>query len=482
MHQICLLRHPTTKTIRGKVLRKPYKQFSKMCRLSLLVLLLALSIPCATAQASSQSASQPPTSTQEQKDQSIPDAPSTVQPAKPAPENPPADQEQRQAPPPPSSEAQPAPRSDQANPASANGTNPNPGTPPPINIRTVPHGGASQPASTGQEEFYKISVTTNQVLVPVTVKDESGRLVNGLSSKDFTLLENGKKQTLNFFTSDPFALSAAVIFDLGMKDVDVQKVIHTFPALEGAFSQFDELSLYAYSNTISRLSDWGAMGQQLDARLEELQSARGQNNGPPVTSGPFGPNGPSINGMPANPGAPTVYTPVQEAHVMNDAILKAAMDLAQRDKTRRKIIFVISDGREYRSNASYRDVLQVLLKNNIIVYAIGLGGSSIPGYNKLAKLHIPRLGYTDILPKYVSATGGGQVFEELTRNGIEDAYAQELGYARNQYTLGYRLGGTPSGAYRDIEVLVDRPSCKSSIRPCVNVSARAGYYPNPAPR
>ena len=118
----------------------------------------------------------------------------------------------------------------------------------------------------------------------------------------------------------------------------------------------------------------------------------------------------------------------------------------------------------------------------IIVYAIGLGGSSIPGYNKLAKLHIPRLGYTDILPKYVSATGGGQVFEELTRNGIEDAYAQALGYARNQYTLGYRLGGTPSGAYRDIEVLVDRPSCKSSIRPCVNVSARAGYYPNPAPR
>jgi VWFA-related protein len=319
-------------------------------------------------------------------------------------------------------------------------------------------------------------------MVPVAVKDESGRLVNGLSSKDFTVLENGKKQTLNFFTSDPFALSAAVIIDLGMKDVDVQKVNHTFSALEGAFSQFDELSIYAYSNTVSQLSGWGAVGQQLEARLEELQSARGQDNGPPVTSGPLGPNGPMINGMPANPGAPTVYTPVQEAHVMNDAILKAAIDLSQRDKTRRKIIFIISDGREYRSDASYRDVLRVLLKNNVIVYAIGVGGSAIPGYNKLAKLHIPRLGYTDILPRYVSATGGGQVFEELTRNGIEDAYAQALGDARNQYTLGYRLGGPPSGAYRSIEVQVDRPSCKSSIRPCVNVYARDGYYPSPAPR
>jgi len=267
-----------------------------------------------------------------------------------------------------------------------------------------------------------------------------------------------------------------------MKDVDVQKVNHTCSALEGAFSQFDELSIYSYSNTVSQLSGWGAVGQQLEARLEELQSARGQDNGPPVTSGPLGPNGPMINGMPANPGAPTVYTPVQEAHIMNDAILKAAIDLSQREKSRRKIIFIISDGREYRSDASYRDVLRVLLKNNVIVYAIGVGGSAIPGYNKLAKLHIPRLGYTDILPKYVSATGGGQVFEELTRNGIEDAYAQALGDARNQYTLGYRLGGAPSGAYRNIEVLVDRPSCKSSIRPCVNVYARDGYYPNPAGR
>jgi VWFA-related protein len=319
-------------------------------------------------------------------------------------------------------------------------------------------------------------------MVPVTVKDESGRLVNGLTSKDFSVLENGKKQTLNFFTSDPFALSAAVIIDLGMKDVDVQRVNHTFSALEGAFSEFDEVSIYSYSNTVSQLSGWGAVGQQLEARFEELKSARGQDNGPPVTSGPLGPNGPMINGMPANPGAPTVYTPVQEAHVMNDAILKAAIDLSQRDKSRRKIIFIISDGREYRSDASYRDVLRVLLKNNVIVYAIGVGGSAIPGYNKLAKLHIPRLGYTDILPKYVSATGGGQVFDELTRNGIEDAYAQALGDARNQYTLGYRLGGPPSGAYRSIEVQVGRPSCKSSIRPCVNVYAKDGYYPNPASR
>jgi VWFA-related protein len=455
------------------------KRYEQLWRIGLLSLFLSSGLAFAQSAPGNTPQAAPP-DTQNQKDEGIPDAPSTVQPAKPVPE-PRQGAPEQQGPPPPSSQAEPAPRSDQQNPVPTNQTGASPGTKPPINIETVPEGGATKEGDS-EERPYTIITRVNQVTVPVTVKDESGRLVNGLTSKDFTVLENGKKQTLNFFTSDPFALSAAVILDLGMKDVDVQKVNHTFSALEGAFSQFDELSIYSYSNTVSQLSDWGAVGQQLDAKLEELQSARGQDNGPPVTSGPLGPNGPMINGMPANPGAPTVYTPVQEAHVMNDAILKAAIDLSQRDKTRRKIIFIISDGREYRSDASYRDVLRVLLKNNVIVYAIGVGGSAIPGYNKLAKLHIPRLGYTDILPKYVSATGGGQVFEELTRNGIEDAYAQALGDARNQYTLGYRLGGVPSGAYRSIEVQVDRPSCKSSIRPCVNVYAKDGYYPNPAPR
>jgi VWFA-related protein len=164
---------------------------------------------------------------------------------------------------------------------------------------------------------------------------------------------------------------------------------------------------------------------------------------------------------------------------LNDAILRAALDLAKRDPARRKVIFIISDGREYRSNASYRDVLKVLLSNNIMVYAIGVGGSAIPGYNKIQRLHIPRFGYSDILPKYASATGG-EVSNELTRTGIEDAYSRLMGNARNQYTLGYQTHEPLVGQHNDIEVLVDRPSCRrSSVRPCVDVTAKEGYYAMP---
>jgi VWFA-related protein len=410
-----------------------------------------------------------------QQGQTIPDAPSAVQPPKSPTELPPTGGANpkdaapdrpalpEEATPPPSSAAPPS-------------------TPPPVNVRTVPPGGASKTDAESQEQLFRIVKDVNQVLVPVTVKDESGRLLSGLSAKDFTVRENGKKQTLNFFTSDPFALSAAVVLDLGMKDVDVQKVAHTFPSLEGAFSPFDEISIYSYSNAVGQLSSWMAAGEKLSETLAKLAEVHGRNNGPPVTSGPLGPQGPVINGKPVDQGARVVYTPGQESHVLNDAILKAAIELSRRDPTRRKVIFVISDGREYRSEASYRDVMKVLLTNNIMVYAIGVGGTGIPGYSKLERLHLPRFGYSDILPKYANATGG-EVSNELTRTGIEDAYSRLIGAARNQYTLGYMTHEPLTGGHREIEVLVDRPGCKrSSIRPCVDVTAKEGYYAVPTTR
>jgi VWFA-related protein len=217
--------------------------------------------------------------------------------------------------------------------------------------------------------------------------------------------------------------------------------------------------------------------------MNEVKGFSGANNGPPVTSGPLGPQGPMINGLPVGGGSPPVYTPPKQARVINDAILLAARDLSKRDRARRKIIFVISDGRERGSTASYADTLKVLLTQNIIVYAVGVDGAAIPGYNKLQKVHMPNLGlnklgfepigYGNILSKYVGATGGGTVFAASARNDIEMAYAKAMGEARNQYTLGY----SPKagiGGYREIEVRVRRQDAK--------VYAKYGYYPLPTAR
>src|SRR2546425_621633 len=353
---------------------------------------------------------------QPEQKQEIPDAPSTVHPPQPFPN---AAPESKPAPPNQTPPGEANPENAPAPAAEA------PPPRPPMNITTVPEGGATPGQGGATDDLYKIVTNVNQVLVPVMVKDTSGRLVSGLLPRDFAVYEDGKKQTLNFFTTDPFALSAAVIFDLGMPDTAVQKVIQTLPALEGAFSQFDEVSVYTYSSSVSKLTDFAAVGRRLEAALNEMKTVRGRNNGPPVTSGPMGPQGATVNGVPIDPSTPIVITPAKESHVLNDALVQATLDLSKRDRTRRKVIFIISDGREYRSNASYSDTLKLLLSHGVMVYAGAVDSAAIPVYGKLQRLHLPKLGYSDILPKYASATGG-EVFTGFSREAIESTYARAL--------------------------------------------------------
>ena len=407
-------------------------------------------------------------------DSDIPDAP-TVQPSTAEPEPPPIPKPEEKKP--GSTDRNPWTNQPNTKPVDT-GTAPgdSTSTPPPMPpVRTVPPGSSAKNSAT-QEQLYTLVVHTNFVQLPVTVKDREGRRVDGLLPTDFIVKENGTVQKLSFFTQDPFALSVAIVLDLGMPDAAVQKVNQTFPALVGAFAPYDEVALYTYSSTVSEVNDYTAVTPKLTALLNQMKTERGRNNGVPVMSGPLAQNGPIVNGVPVGMPTQPVNTPPKEAHVLNDAILKAALDLSKRDRTRRKIIFVISDGREYGSKASYKDVLRLLLSNEIEVRAVELSSAALPLYDKVERLHIPLQGYGDLLPKYASATGGAR-YGEISRSAIEDIYAQSMSEARNQYTLGY----TPSrpkvptaAVYRNIEVLVNRPGLK--------IYAKDGYYPAPAAR
>ena len=440
---------------------------------------LCASVPAIQGQSSgSQTPSGQGQPSQTQPAQNIPDAPSAVQPPSATPEPPPIPRPEEKK---PAVERNPW-TNEPINKAGAAEPGAQPGeeasAPPPMPpVKTVPPGSSTKQGPGAQEQLYTLVVHTNFVQVPVTVKDRNGRMVDGLLPTDFSVMENGTKQKLSFFSADPFALSVAIVLDLGMPDTAVQKVNQTFPALVGAFAPYDEVALYTYSSTVSEVSDFAGATQKLTALLNQMKTERGHNNGPPVLSGPLAPNGPIINGIPVGSPTEPVYTPPKEAHVLNDAILRAALDLSKRNRTRRKIIFVISDGREYGSKASYSDVKKLLLSNEIQVKAVAVESAALPVYGKLERLHLPHEGYGNILPKYTSATGGGDPYNELSRSAIEDIYAQVMSEARNQYTLGYtpaRPKTPTTAAYRNIEVLVDRPGLK--------ISAKDGYYPAPAAR
>jgi VWFA-related protein len=442
--------------------------------LCLIVPVMAQSPATQAPSGQAQAAQAQPSQSQSQ-NADIPDAP-TVQPAAETPETPPIPrpEEKKQVERDPWTN-QPISKPAATDPAPVPGDETSAPPPPMPPVKTVPPGSSAKPGPSSQEQLYTLVVHTNFVQVPVTVKDKQGRRVDGLLSTDFTVKENGVEQKLSFFTADPFGLSVAILLDLGMSDAEVQKVNQTFPALVGAFAPYDEVALYTYSSTVSQVSDFAGATRKLTALLTQMKTETGRNNGVPVMSGPLAPNGPIINGVPVGSPTEPVYTPPKESHVLNDAILRAALDLRKRDRTRRKIIFVISDGREYGSKASFNDVKRVLLTNEIQVQAISVGSAALPVYDKIERLHVPLQGYGDILPKYASATGGAE-YRELTQSAIDNMYAQVMSEARSQYTLGY----TPvrpktqqtASIYRSIEVVVHRSGLK--------IYAKDGYYALPA--
>ncbi len=166
------------------------------------------------------------------------------------------------------------------------------------------------------------------------------------------------KQRINFFTSDPFPVSAAIVIDVGMPEIALRKVKETFPALVGSFSQFDELSIYTYGNTVKQQQDFlAALGDTTTRTLSRVQTLEGRGSGPnvfnPMTAGP------SVNGRVFDPGtqnseiALAAPKSAEPSRVLNDALLRAAVDLGRRPKARRRVIFIVSDGREDGSRASY---------------------------------------------------------------------------------------------------------------------------------
>ena len=329
-----------------------------------------------------------------------------------------------------------------------------------------------------QKVAASISINVNYVEVPVTVKDSKGKLVPGLTWRDFKVYENGSYEPLKMFMTDSTPLSIAFVIDQSLTSDVMAKVNISLDSLQGALTSYDEVAVFSYSHGAQeRTSFTGAQSARLPAVLA-LTKETGTEMLVPDNSGAFASCNIRENGACVDPniqegrsaGNGTFITIPKEIHTLNDAVLAAAKELSTRPKERRRIVYVISDGKEYGSKATLKEVLRYLATNNVAVFGTLVGTSAGFGEGYISKFHLPFTMYDNILYKYTVATGGTLDSERGT-NGIETSYQKIAEEARNQYTLVYATHEPMiDGKYRHIVVNVERPG--------LEVISKEGYYPN----
>jgi VWFA-related protein len=327
-----------------------------------------------------------------------------------------------------------------------------------------------------QKDLATFRTTVNYVIVPVTVLDKKHQQVAGLTFRDFRIYENNLPQDIRLFSADAVPLSVALVIDQSLPRDTMKKVNESMAALQGAFTPADEIAVFTYADGVNNPTDFtAALSARVPAVLAQSKK-EGDYEGPPITGGPLA-GGPSINGQQVDPnlspqrGNPGFLVYPKEIHTLNDAILAAGKALSTRPQGSRRVIYVISDGKESRSKANFAEVVRYLESNQVAVYGTLVGDSATWGLGYLDKVKIPLLPLSpdNILPRYTAATGG-HLYSEFSENGIQRSFAELAALARTQYTLGY-YSHLPvmDSRYRNLEVDV--------LRPNLDVITKKGYYP-----
>lgn len=294
------------------------------------------------------------------------------------------------------------------------------------------------------------------VVVPVTVKDDQGKLVSDLGQDEFRIFEDNIEQKIDVFSNEAFPLSAVVLVDNELSIKVADQVEKTLPVIASGFGERDEVAVARFDVRLHLAGDFTGDNDKLLTQLQRVNLDSEFPGGPP--GGPFS-SGPTINGKPA-PGSEASHHPVgtirKTSKDIDDAVYEAGQMLQQRPRERRKIIVLISDGNNSKNNTnSFKDTVKLLLTSGIEVFSLGVGNANFDR----------GLG---VLSKYAHATGG-DVFYGLKRETIENLYSALTEEARNQYTLAYVPHGTDRALeYHTIEVRVRRPN--------LTLVTREGYY------
>jgi len=311
--------------------------------------------------------------------------------------------------------------------------------------------GFAQESKQTRELRQKIRVESNIVVLTVTVKDGSGRLVSGLVKEDFHVFDDNIEQNILSFTDESLPLSLLVLVDDDLKWKEGTQMARSVGSIIGDIADQDEAMVCRFDMLFYPGDEFTSDSFKLIAALKAAQS-EAQPSRPyvpqPLVTDPVSTTGPP------RPAAPT-YAGSRPSKALDDALYSSAQLLQQRPSDRRRIILVLTDGlNEPKLNHhSHQAVRDILLQDNISVYA--LVANSGKSKRKVSEL-------TD----YTSTTGGG-VFYATSSYTMELTLTRMTEQARHDYTLAY----SPAGSNQSQEF----HTLRVTATPGSSATTRSGY-------
>jgi len=309
----------------------------------------------------------------------------------------------------------------------------------------------------------KISTDVNVVNVFAAVRTKQGQIVRDLNKEDFLLDEDGRPQTIAYFSREsdlPLTLGLVVDTSPSQRRVLEQERGASYKFIDQVLREDkDQVFVLHFDAEVELLQDLTNSKKQLQNALHELESA------PPRQLN----RRDNPNPTPRPHGGTALY----------DAVLLACDEIMKK-QTGRKAVIVLSDGVDNASRTTLADAIASAQRADTLAYSIlfsdeafqqpaspwgGHGGGRRGGMNRYPRE--PRPDGKKILEKLSKETGGG-FFEGSKKQSLDDIYRQIQEELRNQYSLGYTPDKSDGPGFRRIHVAAKR---KDLI-----VQARDGYY------
>jgi VWFA-related protein len=280
----------------------------------------------------------------------------------------------------------------------------------------------------------------NLVNVLFTVKDKHGALIPNLEKDRFELFEEGKPQTIKYFsalTDQPLTIGLLIDTSKSMERTLPEEKIVAGSFLQKVLTDKDLAFVITFDISVDLLQDLTNSSRLLRAGLDK---ARINTNTVGMT--PMG-----------NPG-PVPTAQANKGTLLFDAAYLASDEVLGR-QSGRKAMVLLTDGEDVGSKLRLKDAIESAQKADVVAYVLLITDPMYPSNSgDMSKL---------------TEQTGGRLITVSRPDKLDKAFAEIAAELRSQYTLGFSpTNPLNDGKFRRLEV-----KSKDGYK----VQARKGYYP-----